>query len=138
MSRKPGDLILKDPQSVEPYTFDWTAYLAELGDDVLIEDSELFIDPVGAESPAVLVIDDDSILDGGRKVQLWYSGGTKGMVYILTSRITTNSTPPVTDDRSVKIKVTQRWWSSVSWSRCYCWWRGQPASSGSQNVARSG
>jgi hypothetical protein len=108
MSRKPGDLILKDPQSVEPYTFDWTAYLAELGDDVLIEDSELFIDPVGAESPAVLVIDDDSILDGGRKVQLWYSGGTKGMVYILTSRITTNSTPPVTDDRSVKIKVTQR------------------------------
>lgn len=108
MSRKPGDLILKDPQSVEPYTFDWTAYLLELGEDVLIETHELFIDPVGAESPAALVIDSDSILAGNRKVQLWFSGGTKGSVYTLTCRMTTNSTPPATDDRSVKIKVTNR------------------------------
>jgi hypothetical protein len=109
MSKIPGDLLLKDPQSVEPYTFDWTAYLAELGDDVVIEYSEFFIDPIGAdESPSELEMSEEEILPDQLRTRLFLSGGTRGKAYTLTNRITTNSTPPVTDDRSVKIKVTQR------------------------------
>lgn len=108
MTRRPGDLIIKDPHSVEPYTFDWTAYLNELGDDVLIEDFEIFVDPVESESPAGLIIDDSDLVEGSRMVRLWYSLGTPSYRYTLTCRIVTNSTPPATDDRSVTIKIAQR------------------------------
>lgn len=108
MSIQPGDLITKDPNSVEPYTFDWTAYLGGLGEDVLIEDFELFVDPVADESPASLEIDSATLVTGNRKVQLWYSGGTLNTVYKLTCRIITNSTPAATDDRSVKVKISQQ------------------------------
>ena len=104
----PGDLIEKDPDSIEPYGFDWTAYLSELGEDVLIDTSEWFITTAADESPVGLTIDDDEIEAGNLKTKAMFSGGTRSVKYRVTNRIVTDSVPAVTDDRSVWFKVTEK------------------------------
>lgn len=102
--RRPDDQIQKDPSSVEPQGFDWTAYLLELGSSVQIATSVWSF--TGAD--AVLVLDDDIIVSGNLKTQVMISAGTLGRRYTVTNRITTNSTPPVIDDRSFVVLVQER------------------------------
>ncbi len=58
MPRRPGDLVVKDPSSIEPQGFDWTAYLAELGAGVTISVSTWAVVPVG------LTLSNPSIVTG--------------------------------------------------------------------------
>jgi hypothetical protein len=102
--RKPGSLVMKDPSSDEPQGFDWTAWLAELGPTVAIATSTWTIS--GAD--AVLTKHDDSIVTGNRKTQAYFAAGTVGKKYVVTNRITTNSAPPVTDERSFQYLITNR------------------------------
>jgi hypothetical protein len=102
--RKPGDLIAKDPSSDEPYGFDWTAWLAELGVGVLIAQSTWTI----AGADAVLTVHDASIVTGDLKTQAYFAAGTAGVKYKVTNRVTTNSSPAVTDDRSFYVFVENR------------------------------
>lgn len=105
MSLKPGDVIAKDPDSIEPYSMDWTAWLAGLidtaGEDT-IDTSTWTVS--GAD--ASLAFQDDSIVTGGLKTQLRLTGGTAGEDYQLTNHIITAS--GAEDDRSVTIRVKER------------------------------
>jgi len=104
MSRKPGDLIVKDPSSDEPQGFDWTAWLLELGAGVIVNTSTWTI--TGPD--AVLTKHDDTIVAAGLKTQLYLAAGTAGGRYTVTNRVITNSSPAVTDERSFDVLVQQR------------------------------
>lgn len=110
--RKPGSLVVKDADSDEPQGFDWTTYLAELGDDVEIETStwtisggDAAVDPAPA---TVLTIHDDTIVTGNLKTVAYFSAGTLGKKYTVTNRIVTNSSPAVTDERSFQFLIQDR------------------------------
>jgi hypothetical protein len=102
--KKPGDLIVKDPGSDEPFGFDWTAWLAELGPGVLIANSTWTI----AGSDAVLTVHDGTTVAGDLKTQAYFAAGTAGVKYKVTNRVTTNSSPAVTDERSFSVYVENR------------------------------
>jgi len=102
MSLGPGALLLKDPGSVEPYGFDWTAWLVEIATEELITGSQWAV--LGPD--AVLSVNDESIVTGNLQTQVTLEGGTPGLRYTVTNRITTSS--GYTDERSFAVKVEQR------------------------------
>ena len=104
MSRRPGDLIVKDPNSVEPQGIDWTDFLAELGSTVVISTSTWSV--TGPD--ALLTLGNDSILTGSLKTKVFLTAGTLGGRYTLTNRIVTNSSPTVTEDASFKVLIQQK------------------------------
>lgn len=84
--------IIKDPQAVLDYPFDWTAWLTPLSDTIL---SVAFTLTGGGtvlrqtNSPMIAVA--------------WISGGTAGSTLALTCKITTVGER--TDERTVYLKV---------------------------------
>ncbi len=104
MSRRAGQLIIKDPNSIEPQGFDWTDFLAELGVGVTIATSTWTVS--GPDS--VLTLANDSILSGSLRTKAFLSAGTLGARYTVTNRIVTNSSPSVTEDASFKVLVQQK------------------------------
>ena len=87
--------IVKDPDAVLDYTFDWTAWLALVSDTL--------------SSQTVLVdtgITCDSSSISGTTVIVWLSGGSVGVTYGITCRIVTANGR--TDDRSIFVKIKQR------------------------------
>lgn len=104
MSRKPGDLITKDPSSSEPQGFDWTEYLAELGTGIAISTSTWAVS--GPDS--ALTTSSPTVLAGSLKTKVTLGGGTLGATYQVTNQIVTDSTPAVTDERSFSVLVEQR------------------------------
>lgn len=102
--RKPGSLVMKDPSSDEPQGFDWTAWLLELGAGVIISTSIWTI--TGPD--AVLTKHDETIVAGSLKTQAYFAAGTLGKKYTIVNRVTTNSSPAVTDERSFQYLVTNR------------------------------
>jgi hypothetical protein len=104
VSRKPGDLIVKDPSAVEPYGFDYTTWLAELGSGVTIQTSTWTV----SGPDALLTLSNTSILTGSLKTQAYINAGTVGFRYTVTNRVVTNSTPAVTDERSYSVLVQDR------------------------------
>ncbi len=103
--RRPGDLIEKDPDSVEPQGFDWTAYLAELGTGVTVQSSTWSVSTIVGDA-APLTLSNASIVPGGLRTQVTLAAGSAGRKYTLTNHITTSSGP--VDDRSFKVLVVQR------------------------------
>lgn len=97
----------KDPDAVIEFGQDWgTGAVIDgvtadwLADDETITTSEWFI--TGADTD--LTIDSDSHDD--KTTTVWLSGGTAGVNYTLTNRITTDGGR--TDDRSRIIQVVER------------------------------
>lgn len=93
--------IVKDPDAVLDYTFDWTAWLALNGDAISTHAASI---ENAADAGGVI----DSSLVVGDKVTVWVSGGTAGKTMTLRCRITTNNTPARIDDRTVYLKVKAR------------------------------
>lgn len=87
--------IVKDPDAVLDYTFDWTAWLDDVADSIA---TRQVIVPTG------ITLNSSAI--AGKKVIAWIAGGTAGQKYQVTCRITTAGGR--TDDRSIFIKVKQR------------------------------
>lgn len=87
--------ITKDPQAKLDYIWDWTAWLADIGDTII---SQL----VTLDSGITLV---SSGLVGATVVA-FISGGTVGTTYRATCRITTNGGR--IDERSIFIKIVER------------------------------
>ena len=95
-------LIKKDPDSTEPYGFDWTTYLAGLSDTETIASSVWAVS--GPDS--ALTTSGASIVTGSKQTQVRIAGGTVGAVYTLRNRITTSS--GVIDDRSLSVKIGEK------------------------------
>ena len=100
MAQQPGYTITKDPDAVLPYEFDWSEWL----DAAEIDASDFIIS--GSDSD--LTEDSSSVLAGNQSTRVVLSGGTVGVTYRVTNRITTDETPARTDDRSFFIKVKER------------------------------
>ena len=97
-----GGLIVKDPNSVEPLTFDWDT--EHLPAAVTITSSEFFI----SGTDAVLTKDNEGILPGSRTTQVRLLAGTLGVKYTLTNRVITDQSPTATKDQSIKVLIQQR------------------------------
>ena len=96
--------ILKDPNADLDYSRDWSDWLAEVGDSIA---SVLHVITTKEGLAAPELTQHDSGFTGTRTV-VWLAGGNVHTTYRVTARITTNSTPPRTDDRSIFVKVVQR------------------------------
>ncbi len=96
----PGDLVLKDPDALNDAAFDWTAYLGA----ATITTQSILI----TGTDALLVADTVTRDVTNKKVTYRLTGGTLGVRYTVTCRITTNETPAQTDDRSIDVLVQQR------------------------------
>lgn len=88
---------VKDPQSIEPFGFDYTPWLAELDGDVIVVST--WDVPVGLNEVTTSIID-------GVKTSVTLSGGTAKLDYFLTNHITTAT--GVEDERSLLIKVRNK------------------------------
>jgi hypothetical protein len=87
--------IVKDPNAVLDYTFDWSEWLDAITDTIA---SKTIVAETG--------ITNDSSSISGKTVIAWLSGGTAGVTYRVTCRIVTAGAR--TDDRSIFIKVKER------------------------------
>lgn len=90
--------IVKDPNAVLDYVFDWTDWLDALPDTINSATSAI-------ESGTGTIV---QTLVVGKTVVVWVSGGVVGETIALRCRITTNSTPARVDDRTVYLKVKER------------------------------
>ena len=86
----------KDPNAVLDYQWDWADWLA-VGETI---STVTIIMPVG--------ITKDSQSNTTTTVTIWLSGGTVGDGYKVTCRITTNSVPARTEDRSIYLICRER------------------------------
>lgn len=87
--------ILKDPNAVLDYSFDWTAYLAAITDTI--------------ESVEFVLDDGLTQVDYSHNTLMavvWVSGGLAGTTARVTCRITTQGGR--VDDRSVFLKIAER------------------------------
>jgi hypothetical protein len=84
----------KDPNAVLDWSFNWSRWLAE---------SEVI-------SSAEIEVEDgltkDSQSNTATTATVWLSGGTLGVTYQVTCRVTTNQGR--TDERTIGIRVTDR------------------------------
>lgn len=86
----------KDPDATLDYGIDWTNWL-ETGDSIASSAWEV---------PTGLTLTSQS--NTNNKTLVWLSGGTVGTTYTVRNRITTASTPPRVEDRSILIQVINR------------------------------
>lgn len=87
--------ILKDPDAILDYSWDWTDWLADVADTI---SSKTII----AQSPLVVV--SSSVVSG--IVTAFISGGVVGTTYSVTARI--NTVGGRIDDRTIYLKVKDR------------------------------
>ena len=86
--------IVKDPEEVLDYTFDWSAYLADIEDAIVSVEFE----PVGV----VL----DSFSNTTTAATAWVSGGVNGITGYVTCAITTAEGRKAV--RSIYLKIKDR------------------------------
>jgi len=98
--REPGCQFVKDPDSIEPFGFDWTLWLAD------ISTGESIVTSTWAVAPAGLTLSSPSIVTGSLKTQVKVADGDVGVKYLLTNSITTSG--GFQDDRSFYILVRER------------------------------
>lgn len=85
---------VKDPDAVLDWRWDWSQWL-QSGEQII--DSEIVV------SPGLTL---DSHSHTLASATAWLSGGSAGVPYLVTNRITTNQGR--IDDRSITIRVTNR------------------------------
>lgn len=93
----PRPWITKDPDAVLDYSFDWTDWL-NAGE--LIDSHVVTVDGVTK----------DSDTRSGAIVTAWVSGGAAivGQMASVTCKITTNSVPARTEQRTVYLRIRER------------------------------
>jgi len=95
--------ISKDPNATLDYTFDWTDWLLLVADTIVSQ-----VSSVENSADSGVTISFSEITDANRKVVVWLSGGTVGKTATVRTRITTNSSPPRVDDRTIYVKIKER------------------------------
>lgn len=100
-----GLRVHKDPDAVLDYRFDWAPLTNGRGrSDWLASGETITSRTIVAESG--ITVDSSSITDAGTSVTVWLSGGTAGVDYEVTCRVTTSESR--TDDRTMTVMVRQR------------------------------
>lgn len=94
-------LIIKDPDAVLDYTFDWTAWLDAIGDTISTKSVAV---TSGSDPASNIAVASSTVV--GKTVVVWVSGGAAGETASLRCRITTVGGR--TDDRTVYLKVKER------------------------------
>lgn len=84
----------KDPDATLDWIFDWNEWL---GDFETIVSSSFFVDP------GIVITQSGNTQ---KTATVWLSGGTEGLVYKITCRVTTSEGR--TDDRSFTLRCTNR------------------------------
>lgn len=97
----------KDPSAVLDYKFDWanTRNGGDVSDWLAV--GETIVSAIVTVDSGITK-DSDSLTDTNSSVTVFLSGGTAGVSYTVACRITTNSTPARTDERSITISVVER------------------------------
>lgn len=91
--------IVKDPNAVLDYVFDWSDWLDALPDAIASHS-------VAVEAGDCTVL--NSVING-KTVVVWLSGGTAGTTAKVRCRITCNATTPArVDDRTLYVKIRDR------------------------------
>ena len=93
-------VIIKDPDAVLDYIFDWTLWLDDVVDTIAT---------ATVTTPTVsgqIVIDDSNPV--GKTVVAYISAGTVGQTYPVTCQIVTAASPARTDERTIYIKIKER------------------------------
>lgn len=91
--------IVKDPDAVLDYIFDWTAWLDALPDTIASHS-------VSVEAGDCTVL--NSVING-KTVVVWLSGGTAGTTARVRCRITCSASSPArVDDRTLYVKLKER------------------------------
>lgn len=85
--------MIKDPDAVLDYTFDWTDWLA--GDAIMSYTITV---------PSGITKNSDSEISTG-KIQMFLSGGTAGVTYPIACKISTTTR---TDERTMQIRCEER------------------------------
>ena len=85
--------MIKDPDAVLDYTFDWVEWLA--GDAIMSYTITV---------PSGITKNSDSEVSAG-KIQMFLSGGTAGVTYPIACKI---STATRTDERTMQIRCEER------------------------------
>lgn len=93
---------IKDPAATLDYPFDWSDWLAEVGDTIL--DATATVDDFGATVPLVI----ESLTKFAGIVTIFVSGGQVGHFHDLTVHIITTSTPARIDERTLRLKIKER------------------------------
>jgi len=83
----------KDPQATLDYTIDWSVWL---GTDTIATSTWIFDAGITQVSASL----------SGAQATVWVSGGSVGILYSVTNRITTAAGR--TDERSILIRVADR------------------------------
>ncbi len=96
--------VIKDPDAILPFTFDWSQWL-DLGDSIATA--------VWTAGTGILIGDGANgapvpSIPTSSTTEVWLLGGTAGVTYLVSVRITTSPAPPKTEDRSVAIVVQER------------------------------
>ncbi len=97
-----GDLVLKDPDSTEPYGLNWEDWLADLGADVILSDSTWTVSP----DDDTLTLIDGGLIAGALSTQVRIADGILGHRYTVTNHIVTSDGN--VDERSFKVLVQER------------------------------
>ena len=95
--------IIKDPEAILDYPFDWKPATNGRGGKDWLADGETIVSHT-ITVPTGLTLDSSSESDG--IVVAWLSGGTADMTYRVECKITTNMGR--TDERSIWITVRER------------------------------
>jgi hypothetical protein len=96
-----GIYILKDPEAVLIYTFDWSEWLPQSSSIVAVN----YTLQVRANDPEPLVRVSQGV-QGGVKTYVELSGGQVGKVYTVTAEITTEDDS--VDRRNFRVRVENR------------------------------
>jgi len=92
--------IKKDPEATLDYIFNWTDWLTAAGGDVIVSAT------VTPDTGLTLVT--SGVVDAGRRVQAFISGGVDGVTYKVKCSIVTAASPnPRREDRVIYIKCKQ-------------------------------
>ena len=97
--------VHKDPDAVLDYVFDWAPLTNERGRSDWLASGET-ISTRTIVAAAGITVDSSSITEAGKSVTVWLSGGTAGVNYGVTCRVTTSQSR--TDDRTMTVMVRER------------------------------
>jgi hypothetical protein len=97
--------LVKDPNAVLDYKFDWKALTNGSGPSDWLAAGET-ISTITITAASGLTVNSSSITDTSTSATVWLSGGTAGTEYTLACKITTSAGR--TDERTITISVRDR------------------------------